>query len=95
MPERVERYVKDHEDDFVERLNALLKIPSISTASEHTGDVRKACDFVRDQLLGAGVETVVLETAKHPAVFADSGPADGPDASQSLHSRFGKRGRFS
>ena len=53
MPEQVEQYIKDHEDDFVQRLNTLLKIPSISTASEHAGDVRKACDFVKDQLLGA------------------------------------------
>ncbi|MCH8879238.1 MAG: dipeptidase [Planctomycetes bacterium] len=78
MLEQVEQYIKDHETDFVDRLNTLLKIPSISTASEHVGDIRKACDFVKDQLLAAGVETVVLETAKHPAVFADTGPSDGP-----------------
>ena len=78
MLEQVEQYIKDHETDFVDRLNVLLKIPSISTASEHAGDIRLACDFVKEQLLAAGVETMVLETAKHPAVFADTGPSDGP-----------------
>ncbi len=74
----VQQYIKDHEKDFVDRLNTLLKIPSISTASEHAADTRKACDWVKDQLLAAGIETVVLETEKHPAVFADTGPAEGP-----------------
>ena len=78
MLEQVEKYIKDHETDFVERLNTLLRIPSISTASEHAGDIRKACDWVKEQLLAAGVETVVLETPKHPAVFADTGESDGP-----------------
>ena len=41
MLEEVEKYIKDHEIDFVERLNTLLRIPSISTASESAGDVRK------------------------------------------------------
>ncbi len=78
MLAQVEQYITDHETDFVDRLNTLLKIPSISTASEHQADIREACDFVKEQLLGAGVEAVVLETDKHPAVFADTGPSDGP-----------------
>ena len=68
MLEQVEQYIKDHETDFVDRLDTLLKIPSISTASEHAGHIRQACDFVKDQLLDAGVETVVLETAKRHAL---------------------------
>ncbi len=78
MTAAVQQYIQDHENDFVDRLKTLLRIPSISTASEHAGDIRRACEFVKAQLLQAGLETTILETPKHPAVFADSGPADGP-----------------
>lgn len=78
MIQAVEKYIREHEKDLVDRLNRFLRIPSVSTASEHAGDVRKACDFVKEQLVGAGIETVVIDTPRHPAVFADTGPADGP-----------------
>src|SRR5262245_10915510 len=74
----VKKYIDQREQDFVKRLNTLLKIPSISTMSEHQGDVRRACDFVKEQFVQAGLQTTVLETKRHPAVFADTGPAKGP-----------------
>ncbi len=73
MTPAVEEYIKEHESDFVERLNTLLRIPSISTASEHAGDVRQACEFVKEQFLSMGLEAQIIETPRHPAVFADTG----------------------
>jgi acetylornithine deacetylase/succinyl-diaminopimelate desuccinylase-like protein len=78
MHAEILKYIDQHEQDFVKRLNTLLRIPSISTLSEHQADVRKACDFVKDQLTQAGLQTTVLETKRHPSVFADTGPAKGP-----------------
>jgi len=78
MLSRVEQYIRDHQQEYVDRLYALLRIPSISTASENADDVRRACDFVKDQLLESGVEAEVLETARHPVVFADTGATEGP-----------------
>ena len=43
---------------FVEELKALLRIPSVSTAPEHVGDVRRAAEFVADGLRAAGMEVV-------------------------------------
>ena len=78
MQEAVEKFVQDNEQRYVDLLKKLLEIPSISTKSEHKGDVRRACEFVRDLLAGANLETEIWETEKHPIVFADSGPSDGP-----------------
>jgi acetylornithine deacetylase/succinyl-diaminopimelate desuccinylase-like protein len=78
MNDRVANHVEQHRDDFVDRLLTLLKIPSISTASEYRDDVHRACQFVLEQFEGMGLEAQILETAGHPAVFADSGPSDGP-----------------
>lgn len=62
---------------FVEELKELLRIPSISTAPERAGDVRRAAEFVADGLRSAGMENVRLietstpERAGHPLVYAD------------------------
>jgi len=41
-------FAKANGERFVEELKALLRIPSVSTAPEHVGDVRKAAEFVAD-----------------------------------------------
>ncbi len=70
-------FAKENGARFVEELKALLRIPSVSTAPEHVGDVRKAAEFVADGLRTAGMENVHLietstETRKgHPLVYAD------------------------
>ncbi len=62
---------------FVEELKALLRIPSISTDPERVGDVRKAAQFVADELKRIGMEHVhLIETTTathngHPLVYAD------------------------
>jgi acetylornithine deacetylase/succinyl-diaminopimelate desuccinylase-like protein len=62
---------------FVEELKDLLRIPSVSTAPEHAGDVRKAAEFVAEGLRAAGLENVrLIETSTekrngHPLVYAD------------------------
>lgn len=50
----------------------LLKIPSISTAEEHVGDVQSAARWVADRLTTAGVENVkILPTGVHSAVYGE------------------------
>jgi acetylornithine deacetylase/succinyl-diaminopimelate desuccinylase-like protein len=62
----------------VEELKALLRIPSVSTAPEHAGDVRRAAEFVALELRRIGMENVrLIETARaarpggHPLVYAE------------------------
>lgn len=70
-------YAREHGARFVEELKSLLRIPSVSTAPEHTADVRQAAEFVADGLRSAGLENVrLIETSTatrkgHPLVYAD------------------------
>ena len=58
---------------FVDELKALLRIPSVSTLPEHVGDVRRAAEFVADELARIGMENVrLIETSTDERVIADA-----------------------
>ncbi|HUS20352.1 MAG TPA: dipeptidase [Terriglobales bacterium] len=74
MPTTAVDYVKDQANQkrFLDELKTLLRIPSVSTLPEHKGDVRKAAQFLADDLKRIGMENVeIIETAGHPLVYAD------------------------
>src|SRR5580658_7516619 len=68
---------RENKGRFVEELKALLRIPSVSTAPEHVGDVRRAAEFVAAELKRIGMENVrLIETSTaerkgHPLVYGD------------------------
>ncbi len=65
-------YIQERRDSFVEELKAFLRIPSVSTKSEHKGDVQKAAEWVADEMRRIGLEQVqILPTAGHPVVYGD------------------------
>jgi acetylornithine deacetylase/succinyl-diaminopimelate desuccinylase-like protein len=71
-------FARKNGERFVEELKALLRIPSISTLPEHAGDVRRAAEFVAQELSRIGMENVqLIETDSpehpggHPLVYAD------------------------
>ena len=69
-------FAKDNGDRFVEELKTLLRIPSISTDPERVEDVRRAAQFVADELKRIGLENVrLIETSTDEEVIAN---ADGP-----------------
>ncbi len=49
-PDKALAYVESHRDAFLDDLKDLLRIPSISTLPEHHDDMRRAAQFVADQL---------------------------------------------
>ena len=62
----------------LERLLSLLAIPSVSTASEHAPDVRRAADWLGARLREAGMTEVrVDETEGHPIVYGSRIVGDG------------------
>jgi acetylornithine deacetylase/succinyl-diaminopimelate desuccinylase-like protein len=72
MPQTVDSYVDSNRDRFLEELSEFLRIPSISTAPEHAGDVARAAQFTADSLKKAGLENVaIIRTGGHPLVYAD------------------------
>ena len=70
-------FAQTNEARFVDELQSLLRIPSISTDPEYTGDVRHAAEFVAAELTRIGMQNVrVIETSTatrkgHPLVYAD------------------------
>ncbi len=65
-------YIQERRAEFVEELKGLLRIPSISTKSEHSADMRRAAEWLVEQMRGMGLEHVeILPTAGHPVVYAD------------------------
>src|SRR5277367_1131072 len=71
MPQTTE-YVNHHRDRLLDELKEFLRIPSISTAPEHAGDVKRAAEWVAAKLKDAGLENVeIIPTQKHPLVYAD------------------------
>ena len=63
-------YSEDNGSRYLDELCEFLRIPSISGLPEHTGDVRRAADWVVDRLKVAGIEEVqVLPTGGHPVVY--------------------------
>lgn len=71
--------LRDRRDAHREQLFELLRIPSVSTDPERAGDVRRAAEWLRDDLASGGFEAELLETAGHPAVYAErTVPGDRP-----------------
>ncbi|MGK7376568.1 dipeptidase [Planococcus sp. 1R117A] len=74
----IDQYFKDHREEHLEELKAFLRIPSISSLSEHKDDIRKGAEWLRDAMQNAGLENAeVLETEGHPVVYADWLHAEG------------------
>jgi acetylornithine deacetylase/succinyl-diaminopimelate desuccinylase-like protein len=65
-------YAETHKTEFIEELKEFLRIPSISTLSEHKFDMQKAAEWLRDHCLSLGMTRAeVLPTGGHPVVYAE------------------------
>lgn len=74
----IDQYFKDHRQEHLEELKAFLRIPSISSLSEHKQDIRKGAEWLKNAMLKAGLENAeVFETEGHPVVYADWLHAEG------------------
>jgi acetylornithine deacetylase/succinyl-diaminopimelate desuccinylase-like protein len=68
----VAEFVNSNRARLLDELKDFLRIPSISTLPENTGDVQRAAEFVAASLKAAGLENIeIIPTAKHPLVYAD------------------------
>ena len=73
-------YIDSNIKKFENELFELLRIPSVSTDSSRKVDVKKAANFLVNQLQEIGLDNVTLhETVGHPIITAEkSGNSDGP-----------------
>ncbi len=70
-----QEYIDQNIQKFQDELFELLRIPSVSTDSKHKAEVRKAADFLKNQLQEIGLHNVTLhETPGHPILTAEKCP---------------------
>jgi acetylornithine deacetylase/succinyl-diaminopimelate desuccinylase-like protein len=68
----VESFLEAHRDERLESYFELLRIPSISTLSEHAPDMRRAADWIAAEMRRIGLDNVeVSPTLGHPVVYGD------------------------
>jgi len=64
--------LSNHHEKNLDELKELLRIPSISSLSEHKEDIQKAATWISDKLKNIGMEHVeVVQTKGHPIIYAD------------------------
>jgi len=71
-------YIDSKRDEHLSELKEFLRIPSVSTQSEHKQDIERAAHWVAEKLRAAGLENVELSPTKmHPVVYGESLHAPG------------------
>jgi len=70
--ENLKSYIEENKDRFLEELYGLIRIPSISSQSEHKEDMLKATEYWKDTLLKAGADKVeIMPTDGNPVVYGE------------------------
>ena len=70
--EIINKYIEDHGDRFLNELFGLIRIPSISSLSDHSSDMQKAAGYWKELLLKSGADRAdVYQTKGNPVVFGE------------------------
>lgn len=64
-------YARQSRDRFLVELTELLRIPSVSTLSEHRADMHRAAQWISDRLAGIGVTSELIAGNGHPLVYGE------------------------
>lgn len=65
-------YLDANKDRTLAELTEFISIPSVSSQTEHTQDMRRCAEWVSAHLKSIGLEHVqVMDTSGHPIVYAD------------------------
>src|ERR1700689_2818789 len=71
-------YIESRRDENLNELKEFLRIPSVSTKSEHKPDIERAAQWVAEKLRAAGLENVeIAPTKMHPLGYGESLHAPG------------------
>lgn len=73
----LDKYLETEQKRFQDELFELLQIDSVSTDSKFAPSVKKAGKWVADQFRDLGLKTQLIETKRHPIVYAESPPVAG------------------
>jgi len=76
--QNLDAYFTENREKHLEELNEFLRIPSISSLSEHKQDIQTAAQWLADKLQKLNIEKVsVDQTAGHPVVYGEWLHAEG------------------
>src|SRR5579862_3229672 len=71
-------HIDARQEEHLNELKEFLRIPSVSTKTEHKPDIEKAAHWVAEKLRAAGLENVeIAPTRQHPLVYGESLRAPG------------------
>ncbi len=67
-----ENHLNEHKDQYLNELLDFLRIPSISSLSDHRPHVQEAAQWVEARMKAAGIQSVrIMPTGGHPVVYGD------------------------
>jgi len=70
--DKVKQYIEENKERFLEELFELIRIPSISSLSDHKPDMIKTAEKFKENFLAAGCDKAeVMPTAGNPVVYAE------------------------
>lgn len=70
--EHIKSYIESNKDRFLDELFGLIRIPSISSQSDHKADMVKAAEYWRDSILQAGADKAeVMSSDGNPVVYGE------------------------
>ncbi|NQU84781.1 MAG: M20/M25/M40 family metallo-hydrolase, partial [Mariniphaga sp.] len=70
--EYINKYIEKNKDRFLEELFGLIRIPSISSLSDHKPDMYKAAEYWKQLLLSSGVDRAdIYETDGNPVAYGE------------------------
>jgi acetylornithine deacetylase/succinyl-diaminopimelate desuccinylase-like protein len=64
-------YAHEQRSRFLEDLNALIRIPSVSTLPEHYTDLQRAARWLEERLRSLGLRAWIIENDHHPIVYGE------------------------
>jgi len=69
----VVEFIEEHRREYLDELKEFLRIPSVSTRTEHKRDIERAARWLAEKLRFSGMQEVeVVPTAVHPLVYGES-----------------------
>jgi acetylornithine deacetylase/succinyl-diaminopimelate desuccinylase-like protein len=68
--ENILKYISENQNRFLNELNSLIAIPSVSTSNEHQADMTRCAEWLSDHLKRLGLNnTQIFRTPGHPIVY--------------------------
>jgi len=70
--ENLKSYIEENKDRFLEELFGLIRIPSISSISDHKDDMLKAAEYWKKTILAVGADKAeIMPTTGNPVVYGE------------------------